>query len=107
MAVIIEAAGSKDFFGRSSGQAQGQLVGVYVRPEHRGTELIGALVGAALDWAWSLEEPRLDRVRLYVHERNQRARAAYLKLGFAPTGAGMPAQDDPLLREVELAIARP
>ncbi|MEV7425922.1 hypothetical protein [Streptomyces sp. NPDC091212] len=80
MALIIEAAGSKDFFGGSSGQAQGQLVGVYVRPEHRGTELIGG---------------------------NQRARAAYLKLGFAPTGAGVPAQDDPLLREVELAIARP
>ncbi|AXG78731.1 GNAT family N-acetyltransferase [Streptomyces paludis] len=107
VAVIVEEAGVKDFFGNVAERAQGHLVGVYVRPEHRGTGLIGALVRAALDWAWSVEDPRLDRVRLYVHEGNRRAHAAYLKLGFAPTGVGVPAEDDPRLRELELAIARP
>ncbi|MEW1724660.1 GNAT family N-acetyltransferase [Streptomyces sp. NPDC093109] len=107
VAVMVEEAGTGDFFGNVSERAQGHLIGVYVRPEHRGTGLIGALVGAALDWAWSVEDPRLGRVRLYVHEGNQRAHAAYLKLGFAPTGVGVPLEDDPLLSELELAITRP
>ncbi|QXE36079.1 GNAT family N-acetyltransferase [Streptomyces sp. GMY02] len=107
VAMLVEEAGSIDFFGATIAQAQGHLVGVYVRPEQRGSGLIGALVGEALDWAWAQEKPRLARVRLYVHEENPRARAAYLKLGFVPTGTVVPFEQDPLAKELELAIERP
>ncbi|MFB7274729.1 GNAT family N-acetyltransferase [Streptomyces sp. NPDC056244] len=107
VAMLVEDAGSSDFFGATIAQAQGHLVGVYVRPEQRGSGLIGALIGEALDWAWAQEKPRLARVRLYVHEENPRARAAYLKLGFVPTGTVMAFQPDPVAKEQELAIERP
>ncbi|MEV8391359.1 MULTISPECIES: GNAT family N-acetyltransferase [unclassified Streptomyces] len=107
--MLIEEAGGTDFLGATSARAQGHLVGVFVRPEQRGTGLLGALVDAALDWAWSLEEPRLARVRLHVHEGNPRAQAAYRKLGFVPTGKSLPLEDNSSVapgRELELAIDR-
>ncbi|MFE1962880.1 GNAT family N-acetyltransferase [Streptomyces sp. NPDC059479] len=107
VAVLIEEAGGSDFFGAAITQAQGHLVGVYVRPEQRGSGLLGALVAEALDWAWSRQEPQLSRVRLYVHEDNPRARAAYRKLGFVPTGTVVPFELDPLAKELEMAIERP
>lgn len=108
--LLIEEAGDTDFLGTSTERAQGHLVGVFVHPEQRGTGLIGALVAAALDWAWSREEPRLARVRLYVHERNPRARAAYRKLGFVPTGEALQLEGNPSVvpgKDLELAIERP
>lgn len=42
-----------------------------------------ALVDGALAWAW---ERGLERVRLFVHEKNGRAEAFYRKTGFVPTG---------------------
>ncbi|MEV7684078.1 GNAT family N-acetyltransferase [Streptomyces sp. NPDC088341] len=107
VAMLIEEAGGSDFFGSAIAQAQGHLVGVYVRPEQRGSGLLGALVAEALDWAWGQQEPRLSRVRLYVHEGNPRARAAYRKLGFVPTGTVVPFEQDPLAKELEMAIERP
>ncbi|MDX3855844.1 GNAT family N-acetyltransferase [Streptomyces sp. AK02-01A] len=107
VALLIEVAGSIDFLGTTIERAQGHLVGVYVRPEQRGTGLIGELIAAALEWAWSLEEPRLARVRLYVHERNPRAQAAYRKIGFVPSGQVVPFEHDPSARELELAVDRP
>ncbi|MEV6422399.1 GNAT family N-acetyltransferase [Streptomyces sp. NPDC051662] len=107
--LLIEEAGT-DFLGATSVMPQGHLVGVFVRPEQRGTGLLGALVDAALDWAWSLEEPRLARVRLHVHEGNPRAQAAYRKLGFVSTGKSLPLDDNSSVapgRELELAIDRP
>ncbi|MFE4373475.1 GNAT family N-acetyltransferase [Streptomyces sp. NPDC056835] len=107
--LLIEEAGDMDFLGATSEQAQGHLVGVFVRPEQRGTGLLGALVDAALDWAWSLEEPRLARVRLHVHEGNPRAQAAYRKLGFVPTGVSLPLDDNPSVapgRDLEMVIDR-
>ncbi|MFE3140494.1 GNAT family N-acetyltransferase [Streptomyces scopuliridis] len=108
--LLIEEAGDMDFLGATSERAQGHLVGVFVRPGQRGTGLLGALVDAALDWAWSLEEPRLARVRLHVHERNPRAQAAYRKLGFVPTGKSLPLEGNRSVapgRELELVINRP
>ncbi|MFF1958329.1 GNAT family N-acetyltransferase [Streptomyces sp. NPDC058220] len=107
VALLIEKPGGDDFLGTSVEQAQGHLVGVYVRPEQRGSGLIGALIAAALDWAWSVEEPRLGRVRLYVHEGNGRAQAAYRKIGFVPTGKVVPFELDPAFKELELAVERP
>ncbi|MFI5758933.1 GNAT family N-acetyltransferase [Streptomyces sp. NPDC051569] len=105
--MFVEEAGGTDFFGVRTEQTQGHLVGVYVRPERRGTGLIGELIATALDWAWSLEEPRLERVRLYVHEENPRAHAAYRRSGFVPTGRTAPFEQDSLVKELELAVARP
>jgi RimJ/RimL family protein N-acetyltransferase len=105
--LLLEGSGTTDFFGASIEEPQGHLVGVFVRSQQRGTGLIGELIAAALDWAWSLEEPRPARVRLFVHEENRRAQAAYRRIGFVPTGVVIPMQGDPSAKELELALARP
>ncbi|MFJ4920796.1 GNAT family N-acetyltransferase [Streptomyces sp. NPDC088725] len=107
VALLIEEPGYIDFMQHTVERAQGHLVGVYVRPEHRGSGLIKELIAAALDWAWSLEEPELSRVRLYVHEDNARARAAYRKMGFTATGVTVPFEPQPSQQELELVIPRP
>ncbi|ACV07236.1 predicted acyltransferase [Kytococcus sedentarius DSM 20547] len=63
---------------------RGQLIGVYVDPAHRGRGLRGRLTEAAADWTRGLG---LGTLSLWVHEDNARARAAYSRLGFRPTGA--------------------
>jgi RimJ/RimL family protein N-acetyltransferase len=55
------------------------LFGVYVRPAHRGGEVLAALVAAVQQWAPS-------PLVLDVHEDNHRACRAYQKLGFVLTG---------------------
>lgn len=105
--VLVERRGAADALGGVSAYDQAHLVAVYVRPEHRGSGLLEELFDAATAWAWSLAEPRVERVRLYVDERNGRARAAYRKLGFEPTGVIIPVENDPAAREFELAVARP
>ncbi|MFJ2652070.1 GNAT family N-acetyltransferase [Streptomyces sp. NPDC087420] len=104
--LLIEPAGMTDFFGTTIERPQGHLIGVFVRPGQRGGGLIDGLVNAALDWAWSLEEPRLERVRLHVHESNSRARAVYRRLGFEPTGVLVPFAPDPSAKELEMAVVR-
>ncbi|MFI2033060.1 GNAT family N-acetyltransferase [Streptomyces buecherae] len=88
-------------------RAQTHLAGVYTRPECRGTGLAGELFRAALEWSWELPEFRVERVRLWVHEQNERARAFYAKLGFAETGRTMPYPNRPEETEYELALYRP
>ncbi|QES48995.1 GNAT family N-acetyltransferase [Streptomyces venezuelae] len=105
--VLIEEAGDSGIFGGAMALNQGHLVGVFVRPGQRGTGLIEALFEAALDWAWSLETPVLERVRLYVHERNDRAAACYRRMGFTPTGEVVPMPGDPSAKELEYAVPRP
>lgn len=104
---MVERRGVTDAFGGLSAYDQAHLVAVYVRPEHRGAGVLKELFDAATAWAWSLEGPRAERVRLYVDERNGRARAAYRKLGFEPTGESVPVENDPSAREFELAVPRP
>ncbi|MCP3821012.1 GNAT family N-acetyltransferase [Streptomyces sp. A3M-1-3] len=105
--VLVEEAGTRGFFGEEIPVAQAHLVGVFVRPEQRGSGLTHALFDAAVHWAWSLEEPRMARVRLYVHERNERAQGFYRKFGFVRTGESVPVSGDPAALELELALARP
>ncbi|MFE4976600.1 GNAT family N-acetyltransferase [Kitasatospora sp. NPDC056651] len=85
---------------------QVHVVGVYVRPEARGTGLALDLIQAVQDWAWSLTGPRIERVRLFVHEDNPRAEALYRKAGFERTGAVLPVPGGGPGRERELAVPR-
>jgi GNAT superfamily N-acetyltransferase len=106
VAVLVEEAGERDFFGGVVERRQGHLVGVYVRPEHRGSGVgvTGALFDAALEWAW---ESGRERVRLFVHEKNGRAEAFYRKAGFLPTGVIVPTPGRSGDRDLEFVIARP
>ncbi|MFF7989748.1 GNAT family N-acetyltransferase [Kitasatospora xanthocidica] len=85
---------------------QAHIVAVYVRPEARGTGLAPDLIRAARDWAWSLADPRIERVRLFVHEDNARAEAMYVKAGFEHTGVALPVPGGVPGREIELAVLR-
>ncbi|MFJ6385391.1 GNAT family N-acetyltransferase [Kitasatospora sp. NPDC092039] len=85
---------------------QAHVVAVYVRPEARGTGLALDLIRTVQEWAWSLTEPRIERVRLFVHEDNPRAEALYRKAGFEPSGVVLSVPGDQRGREVELAVLR-
>lgn len=82
------------------------LVGVYVRPGARGTGLLQELVRAASEWGWSLDEPKIRRVRLFVHQDNARAEAAYVKAGFTATGLRLPVPGDATRQEIEMEVLR-
>ncbi|THA59043.1 GNAT family N-acetyltransferase [Streptomyces sp. A0958] len=105
--VLVERPDDEAGFGDVAPINQGHVVGVFVRPEARGAGVADALFRAALEWSWSLDDPRLERVRLYVHEDNPRAAAFYRRIGFTPTGETVPMPGDPTARELEYAVARP
>ncbi len=108
--VLVEVPGQDTVFGRPTTVPQTHVVGVYVRPEHRGTGIAQELFRAAIDWAWAYPYAGgsgIERVRLYVHERNGRAEALYRSLGFERTGVTVPMEGDPSATEYELALWRP
>lgn len=105
--VLIERPDGEVRFGEAAAVHQAHVVGVFVRPEARGRGLAEELFRAGTDWAWSLGEPLIERVRLYVHEDNPRAAALYRRIGFVPTGESVAMPGDPTAREVEYAVARP
>jgi len=80
---LLEEPGTADVLGAPVTARQVHVVGVYVRPEHRGSGLLDRLLDELARWA---REQGLGRARLYVHEENQRAQAAYRKSGFTPSG---------------------
>jgi ribosomal protein S18 acetylase RimI-like enzyme len=61
------------------------------------------LFDAALAWSW---KAGLERVRLFVHEKNGRAEAFYRKAGFLPTGETTPMPGDTGELELEFVITR-
>lgn len=105
--VLIERPDDEVRFGEAAAVHQAHVVGVFVRPQARGRGLAEELFRAGTDWAWSLGEPLIERVRLYVHEDNPRAAALYRRIGFVPTGETVPMPGDPTARELEYAVARP
>ncbi|MGA5167786.1 MULTISPECIES: GNAT family N-acetyltransferase [Streptomyces] len=106
--VLVERAGEDVRFGEAPVVDQTHVVGVYVRPEARGAGLADALFRAAVEWSWSLGGAPVQRVRLYVHERNARAAAFYRRAGFVPTGVGVPLEGDASgALEVEYEVRRP
>ena len=47
------------------------------------------------------------RVRLYVHEDNERAEGFYRRFGFVRSGVTAPMKGDPSKTEVEMVLDRP
>ncbi|MDT0463438.1 GNAT family N-acetyltransferase [Streptomyces gibsoniae] len=103
LTVLIEDAGTKDWAGLPVERNQGHVVGVFIRPEHRGSGLSKALFDAGLEWAWSRG---VERVRLIVHEDNTQARALYRKIGFVPSGVTVPLSEDSGESELEMVFER-
>ncbi|MFD3610575.1 GNAT family N-acetyltransferase [Streptomyces atroolivaceus] len=106
VSVLVERPAGELGFGEAAEVDQAHLVGVFVRPGHRGRGLVDALFLEAIEWSWSLSGPPLERVRLYVHEANARAEASYRRIGFAPTGRTLPMEGDPTALELEFEIRR-
>ncbi len=77
------------------------LAAVYVTPDFRGRGLLARLVEQVAAWA---AEQGAGSLRLLVHESNDRAAAAYSRLGFLPTGHREPYPLDVTTQEVELAL---
>ncbi|MET9255895.1 GNAT family N-acetyltransferase [Streptomyces sp. NPDC003717] len=100
--VQVEEAGTTDWAGHPVERRQGHVVGVYVRPEGRGSGLIKALLDAGVTWAWG---KGLARVRLFVHVDNGRAQGAYRKAGFVPSGRTVPLGDTGV-PELEFVVER-
>lgn len=103
--LIVERPGVESL-GEIPEVAQTHIVAVYVRPEARGTGLAEHLIRAGVEWSWGLTDPRVERVRLWVHQDNARAEALYRKAGFVRTGASTAFPTDPTAVEYELAISR-
>ncbi|MFD5101245.1 GNAT family N-acetyltransferase [Streptomyces albidochromogenes] len=106
VSALVERAGSDEVFGGAPAVDQVHLVGVFVRPEARGTGVAQELFRAALQWSWALTEPRVERVRLYVHERNGRAQALYGKAGFVRSGQVVLMPGDASSKEYEMVVER-
>ncbi|WP_031050792.1 GNAT family N-acetyltransferase [Streptomyces sp. NRRL F-5650] len=103
LTVLVEEAGSTDWAGFPVERRQGHVVGVFVRPEWRGSGLTKALFEAGLDWAWA---NGAERVRLIVHPDNGRAQGAYRKAGFVPSGRRVPLVGGPGDYELEYVLER-
>ncbi|WP_309062988.1 GNAT family N-acetyltransferase [Streptomyces sp.] len=103
VAVLIEEAGTTDWAGFPVERRQGHLVGVYVRPGHRGSGVTKALFDAALEWAWGRG---VERVRLIVHPENARALGFYRKAGFVESGVTVPLAGTPDEHELEMVVER-
>ncbi|MFI7018833.1 GNAT family N-acetyltransferase [Streptomyces sp. NPDC050164] len=108
LTVLVEEPGTKDWAGFPVERKQGHLVGVFVRPEERGSGLTEVMFDAALEWVWGRG---LERVRLIVHEDNGRAQRFYRRVGFVPSGLIVPLGDsgdsgDSGERELEFVLER-
>ena len=97
--VLVQRAGVPDYHGRPVEQSRAVVVGVYVRPENRGTGLIDQLLDTGAQWARDLG---FDSLVLGVHVDNTRAQAAYRRAGFAPSGVEFTSSIGP---EIEMVRA--
>ncbi|MFI7410349.1 GNAT family N-acetyltransferase [Streptomyces sp. NPDC049627] len=102
--VLLEEPGTTDWAGFPVERKQGHVVGVFVRPEERGSGLTEVLFDAALEWAWGRGA---ERARLIVHEDNGRASRFYRKVGFVPSGLVVPLEAKPDEKELEFVFERP
>jgi ribosomal protein S18 acetylase RimI-like enzyme len=95
-----EAAGMINAY--RSGDETVTLTSLWAAPGHRHLGVADALMGRAIEWA---EEHAAERVRLWVVQRNDEARAFYERWGFTPTGREIKYEPDPRLVEIQLERA--
>ncbi|MFC9397867.1 GNAT family N-acetyltransferase [Streptomyces sp. NPDC057027] len=107
ISLLVERPSDEVRFGEPAKTEQTHIVAVYVRPEARGTGVVDALFRAGVEWSWSLSEPVIERVRLYVHEENGRAAAFYRRFGFVATGERVAVPGDDTAQELEYEMVRP
>ncbi len=75
------------------------LVGLWSAPGHRDVGVASELLAAVAAWARTIGA---DRLRMWVVERNEFAKAFYLNEGFERTGASIPYELDPRLKQVAM-----
>lgn len=95
--ILIPEPGTPDYFGRVRHVGTALAVAVYVSPAHRGRGILDDLFESGSAWAC---DQGCGELVLDVHQDNARAQAAYVRLGFAPTGGTI---DGPNGRELEMA----
>lgn len=77
------------------------VVGLWSAPGYRDVGVAESLLDAVADWARANGDIRL---RLWVVERNEYARAFYERHGFLATGQDMPYEPDPRINQVEMVL---
>ena len=80
---LVTAPGEPDYIGETSPHPRAAVVGVYVRPGHRGSGVLQAVLSETEAWLRGIGVPQ---VRLHVNEQNLRAQGAYRKCGYVDTG---------------------
>ncbi len=81
--VLLREPGSRNHLGEVVAVRRADVVGVYLSPAHRGRGILGELFAAVAEWS---SAQGVDALMLDVHTENARARAAYGRIGFTPTG---------------------
>jgi GNAT superfamily N-acetyltransferase len=99
--ILIPDSATPDYFGRIRDGGTALAVAVYVSPPYRGRGVLDDLMAAGAVWA---RDQGCERLLLDVHQDNGRARAAYRRLGFEPTGGTIDGQNGREL-EMERALA--
>lgn len=79
---LVTAPGEPDYIGETSPGMRAAVVGVYVRPGHRGSGVLQAVLSETEAWLRGIGVPQ---VRLHVNEHNLRAQGAYRKCGYVDT----------------------
>jgi len=77
------------------------VVGLWSAPGFRDIGVADDLLDAVANWA---RDSGADRLRLWVVERNEFARRFYETQGFQATGAVMPYEPAPKMRQVEMIL---
>jgi GNAT superfamily N-acetyltransferase len=80
---LVTAPGEPDYVGETSPHLRAAVVAVYVRPGHRGSGVLQAVLSETEAWLRGIGVPQ---VRLHVNEHNVRAQGAYRKCGYVDTG---------------------
>ena len=75
------------------------IFAVFVQPHRRGQGVADQLFRAAFRWVAARGD---DRIRLSVHEDNERARSFYRRVGFTETGRTVPYRLDESRAEYEM-----
>jgi GNAT superfamily N-acetyltransferase len=78
-----------------------KLIAMWVHPDHRGTGVGSALLGAVRAWA---RDDGAAALTLWVTRTNDAAANLYLRTGFTATGDSKPLPSNPALTEDKLTL---